>query len=614
MKVQFLGNGLNAMGKWVKIWWLVGVAALIMGCQGGKKELPVSEKTADSFQVFVFAESPLMTIDSDKMADKLRLNQIPGMTPVIDSVVALTSVYQVLADTCLALEFDTFNLAIEDPNLYKQYLDLRQDRIMRLMYQEIIVDPVKVSDSAVLAGYETQKESFKQPDRYRARHIVISGDSFRHGTDSALYATLTDQQLDSMAHATLSQIRDRVTKGENFDTLAMLYSQDVNTAAMGGDLGYFELDQMVAPFDSTVKNTPVGKLSGIIKTEYGWHIIRVEDFSPEHYIPLDSVYQEVELKLKEQTLMEKSRAYMDSLKQAAVIVYDTAALMIVDSLHHDDDPLAYVDPDDTVYGNDTLYFREYNQNVLGFKRYKGIEGELPLSDKTELLSSVAVRYLLAQAARELGYLDDPRVVEWSREKIKQYSTSVMRTRLLGDGYEPSDEEMRAYFDAHIDDYAVERPLTVQHIVFADSSVAELVRDQLMSGVDFIEMVDKYYPGDPDIRRAAADLGEIGPNDMPGEFWRVGLATPVGAISHPVKTEYGYHLIKVLSRKYSLDFGQAAAKIKPILMRDHQRQILRAFVDARLSEAPKIRWEYLDKLYFARPGGPTLPPLPTRTDP
>ena len=130
----------------------------------------------------------------------------------------------------------------------------------------------------------------------------------------------------------------------------------------------------------------------------------------------------------------------------------------------------------------------------------------------------------------------------------------------------------------------------------------------------MEMVDKYYPGDPDIRHAAADLGEIGPNDMPGEFWRVAQATAVGTISHPVRTEYGYHLIKVLSRKYSLDFGQATAKIKPILMRDHQRQLLRAFVDARLSEAPKIHWEYMDKLYFVRPGGPTEPPLPTRTNP
>jgi len=125
----------------------------------------------------------------------------------------------------------------------------------------------------------------------------------------------------------------------------------------------------------------------------------------------------------------------------------------------------------------------------------------------------------------------------------------------------------------------------------------------------MEMVDKYYPGDPDIRRAAANLGEIGPNDMPESFYRAALYTPVGSISHPVKTQYGYHLIKVLDRAYSREFAQAKAEIRPILLRQHEREILRNFVTSRLGQPPKIYYGMVSQLQFPVPDMTNSSPLP-----
>ena len=84
-------------------------------------------------------------------------------------------------------------------------------------------------------------------------------------------------QCDSVAFDSIAKIRERIMGGADFDKLAMLYTQDTKTAEKGGDLGYFTLDQMVAPFDSTVEHTPIGTVSGIIKTQYGWHIVQVLD-------------------------------------------------------------------------------------------------------------------------------------------------------------------------------------------------------------------------------------------------------------------------------------------------------------------------------------------------
>jgi parvulin-like peptidyl-prolyl isomerase len=575
------------------------VVAAIIGCAGGKSGVSVTQEAAggDSSKVFVFARSPLLSINSDMIAERLHSARIPGQRDVIDSARVLNVVYDILLDSLLGRDADAFDLRKENPTLYRQYMQLRFDKVMGMMYKEVIVDSISIDSAAVSASYDEQKEDFHVPNQYRARHIVIAGEGFRQSPDSMAFKDLTNEQLDSLAYAKLADIRQRIMNGENFDTLAILYSQDANSAKRGGDLGYFELAQMVQPFDSTIEHTPIGEISPIIKTQYGWHIVKVEEYAPEHYQPLDSVYAVVENKLKEKAAMERSRVFVDSLRSAATIVYDTAVLRSDDSLLNNDLPVAYVNPTDKRYGNDTLYFRDLRENEYAYRKFKKIEGPLGFDDKVEILSTVAIRPILLEASRKLGYYNRPVIEDWAKFTIKKYSISDLRKRLTIENYEPTEEELRAYYNSHIDEYVEERPLTVQHIVFADSALAELVRDQLLSGVDFMEMVDKYYPGDPDIRRAAADLGEIGPDDMPTEFYQAAMKTAINDISYPVKTKYGYHIIKVLKKTHSLEFENAKVQIKPILLRTHKEQSLRTYVDSRLGGSPKIYWDRLSDLYF-----------------
>ena len=575
------------------------VLAAIIGCAGGKSGVSVTQEAAgsDSSKVFVFARSNLLSIDSDMIAARLHSARIPGQRDVIDSARVLNVVYDILLDSLLGRDADAYDLRKENPTLYRQYMQLRFEKVMGVMYKEVIVDSITIDTAAVRASYDEQKENFRVPTQYRARHIVIAGEGFRQSPDSMAFKDLTAEQLDSLAYAKLADIRQRILSGENFDTLAMLYSQDATTAQLGGDLGYFELVQMVPPFDSTVQHTPIGEVSPIIKTQYGWHIVKVEDFAPEHYRPLDSVYIVVQKELREKAAMERGRVFVDSLRSAATIVYDTAVLKSDDSLLDNNLPVAFVNPNDKRYGDDTLYFRDYRENEYAYRKFKKIEGPLSFDDKVEILSTVATRPILLQASRKLGFYSRPAIEDSAKFTIKKYSISDLRKRLTFENYEPTEEDLRAYYNSHIDDYVVERPLTVQHIVFADSGLAEMIRDQLLSGVDFMEMVDKYYPGDPDIRRAAADLGEIGPDDMPNEFYQAAMRTAINDISYPVKTKYGYHIIKVLKKSHSLEFEYAKAQIRPILIRTHKEQSLRTYVDSRLGGSPKINWDRLGDLYF-----------------
>lgn len=71
-------------------------------------------------------------------------------------------------------------------------------------------------------------------------------------------------------------IKSRIDKGECFETLAKQYSK-CPSGESGGDLGYFERGQMVKPFEDAAFSLPTGQVSQPIKTQFGWHIIKVYD-------------------------------------------------------------------------------------------------------------------------------------------------------------------------------------------------------------------------------------------------------------------------------------------------------------------------------------------------
>lgn len=80
--------------------------------------------------------------------------------------------------------------------------------------------------------------------------------------------------VDSRQEADL--IKSKIDNGENFETLAKKYSK-CPSGQNGGDLGYFERGQMVKSFEDVAFALPVGKVSAPVKTQFGWHIIKVCD-------------------------------------------------------------------------------------------------------------------------------------------------------------------------------------------------------------------------------------------------------------------------------------------------------------------------------------------------
>ena len=99
-------------------------------------------------------------------------------------------------------------------------------------------------------------------DQWHARHILIS-------PSTALPADMAKQQIDT--------IYEKLRQGEDFATLASTYSKDPGSASNGGDLGWVSEGDMVPSFESMMKKTSVNDYSVPFQTQFGWHIVKVDE-------------------------------------------------------------------------------------------------------------------------------------------------------------------------------------------------------------------------------------------------------------------------------------------------------------------------------------------------
>lgn len=143
----------------------------------------------------------------------------------------------------------------------------------------------------------------------------------------------------------------------------------------------------------------------------------------------------------------------------------------------------------------------------------------------------------------------------------------------------TDDELRAYYNAHIDEYKVENRVHAEHILFktvgkTDAEVAEIrqraedVLKQAKRGGSFEDLAKKYSEDDQS-KPKGGDLGWIVEGQTVPEFQQVAFSLPKGSISDLVKTQYGFHIIKVLDREtaHTKSLEEVRDTIRPALLDD-----------------------------------------------
>jgi peptidyl-prolyl cis-trans isomerase C len=181
--------------------------------------------------------------------------------------------------------------------------------------QKEVLDKVTITEAKVKAYYKDHQDAFKTPEMIRVRHILIK----------AAPPTATEEEKKAVKEKA-QKVLERLKNGEDFAKVAAEVSDDPGTKDKGGDLDFFPKGSMIPAFEEAAFALKPGELSGVIETEYGYHIIKMEEKKEAVLEPYDKIKD----KVKDQALQEMKKAAATefvekALKNAKVEIYPMAA-------------------------------------------------------------------------------------------------------------------------------------------------------------------------------------------------------------------------------------------------------------------------------------------------
>ena len=146
--------------------------------------------------------------------------------------------------------------------------DFEGDMKIYLATNKLMEDEIEITDEEMQIYFEENKDSFSQQEQVEASHILVEDEK------------------------TANEVIQKLDEGEDFSELAAEYSTD-STAENGGELGYFGTGEMVAEFESAAFSQEVGIYSEPVKTEYGYHIIKVTDHIEAKEVSYEDAKEEI---------------------------------------------------------------------------------------------------------------------------------------------------------------------------------------------------------------------------------------------------------------------------------------------------------------------------------
>ena len=213
----------------------------------------------------------------------------------------------------------------------KSFFKVQETRSVQFIVadQAKVGETIKISDTQLQAYYNSHRDQYQTPERVHARHILLS---------TANKSKEEVPKIKAQAEDLLKQIK----AGGDFAELAKKYSQDTGSAVKGGDLGWVVRGQTVKNFEESAFSLKPKEISGVIGTEYGFHIIQVLEKEPAHLQSLDEVKSQILTALRSQTVFDRMQELADQA-HAELVKNPQNAKQIADQLN-----LVYASSD--VYG------------------------------------------------------------------------------------------------------------------------------------------------------------------------------------------------------------------------------------------------------------------------
>jgi peptidyl-prolyl cis-trans isomerase C len=197
---------------------------------------------------------------------KLALEDLgPGIPRQLEGKARDSYVLDFLIDEQLVVQKAQADKLAETPDFAKKLAYLRDKALMETLLGNVAKDAA--TDAAIKATYDEAAKNQKPETEYHAHHILVP----------------TEEEA--------KKALARVKGGEDFGKVAGEVSKD--PGSKGGDLGWFTKDRMVPEFGDAAAKLKPGEISEPVKTQFGWHIIKLDETRPKTFPPLDQIKDQV---------------------------------------------------------------------------------------------------------------------------------------------------------------------------------------------------------------------------------------------------------------------------------------------------------------------------------
>ncbi len=198
-------------------------------------------------------------------------------------------------------EFETA-LSTSGESLESVTSEIKSNLQKRKWIEERVADTEKVEEAEVQTYYNENPERFAAPETVRASHILLSIDA------EATPEVVTAKE------AEIKALQKQIEEGADFAELAKEHSDDPGSKVNGGDLDFFSKDRMVPEFAEAAFALQPGELSDPVRTQFGYHLIKVTDRREARTIPFDEVKERITDFLNERKEREAVTTLLDALK------------------------------------------------------------------------------------------------------------------------------------------------------------------------------------------------------------------------------------------------------------------------------------------------------------
>jgi peptidyl-prolyl cis-trans isomerase SurA len=537
---------------------------------------------------------------SNIRAQHILLSVKPDALPE-DTLKAYAKAMEIIRRVKSGESFDSLAMQFsEDPSVKINHGDLYyftggemvkpfEDAAYALAKKEVSPVPVRST-----FGYHIIKIVDSEPSRsLRVRHIMaqFKNPSAPDSTDS----TNTLERIKGM--------QDSLKKGWDFGKLAVKFSEDAGSAPNGGDLGWFERRRWIQPFDEASFSLKPGQTSGIIRTRFGFHIIRCD--SERAVWPLSVIHDDIKKIYQQRRYADDYAQYMNALKKEVHYTFHTDAF---------DAFFSYLDSTKTIEdsawdGNVTSDVRKMAvmsvnnlpisvDTVIAIipKRPEFRNTPLRKNELKKVIERIGDTFLFE--AKSAGL--ETRYPEFA-SLMKEYSDGVILYKAeqmeVWNKTTVSDTALKTFFAANRDKFKFPERVNINEIYLESDTVALMVYDSVTQGVNFTALASRWND-DTNLKAKSGARGMLSVET--DEVTRHAATLKAGNTSEPVPLENGgFAIINLVAKEPAREksYDEAGAEISNLYQEHMSKQLEQEWLDrVRLRHPVKQYKEHLREAF------------------